>query len=76
MYIKDDHVISGFSGGNWFVLGGSDMAGFDDPGVYYSDSLFSDERSDTQDVSRTAAQRRFKEFIKTFIDHQNCFCYR
>lgn len=52
------------------------MAGFDDPGVYYSDSLFSDERSETQDVSRTAAQRRFKEFIKTFIDHQNCFCYR
>ena len=52
------------------------MAGFDDPGVYYSDSLFSEDRSESLELTRTAAQKRFKDFIKTFIDHQNCFCYR
>ena len=61
-----------------FALGGIStiMAGFDDPGVFYSDSLFSEGQPDVQDVSRTAAQKRFKEFIKTFIDHHKCFCYR
>ena len=52
------------------------MAGFDDPGVFYSDSLFSEERNDETDVSRTAALKRFKEFIKTFIDHHKTYCYR
>ena len=52
------------------------MAGFDDPGVYYSDSLFSEDRSESLELTRTAAQKRLKDFIKTFIDHQNCFCYR
>lgn len=53
-----------------------DMAGFDDPGVYYSDAFFSDERSEEGELTRVAAQKRFKEFIKTFIDQDNCFCYR
>lgn len=52
------------------------MAGFDNPGVYYSDSLFSDERPDEADVSKTASQRKFKDFIKTFMDHRNNYCYR
>ncbi|XP_003387600.1 PREDICTED: DNA replication licensing factor mcm5-A-like [Amphimedon queenslandica] len=51
------------------------MAGFDDPGVYFSDSFFSDDRSDGQQT-RSGFQKKFKEFIKTFMDHQNCFCYR
>ena len=51
------------------------MAGFDDPGVFFSDSLFSEDHTDPQETA-TGAQRRFKEFIKTFLDHQNCFCYR
>lgn len=51
--------------------------GFDDPGVYYSESFFSDDRSEAEgELSRTAAVNRFKEFLKTFLDHNNCFCYR
>ena len=52
------------------------MAGFDDPGVYYSDAFFSEDRSEEGDLTRVAAQKRFKEFIKTFIDQENRFCYR
>lgn len=53
------------------------MAGFDDPGVFFSDPFFSSEdRSEDGDLSRVAAQRRFKDFIKTFMDHDSCYCYR
>ena len=52
------------------------MAGFDDPGVYYSEPFFSEEVSEEGEVSRTAAVRRFKEFIKTFLDNDNVYCYR
>ena len=51
--------------------------GLDDPGVFYSDAFFSDDRSEAEgELSRTAAVKRFKEFIKTFMDHTNSFCYR
>lgn len=52
------------------------MTGFDDPGIYYSDSFFSEERSDAGDIRPNAAHRRFKEFIKTFLDIENVYCYR
>jgi DNA replication licensing factor MCM5 len=53
------------------------MSGFDDPGVYFSDPLFSDGGgSNEQQLNRTTSLKRFKDFIKTFMDHQNCFCYR
>lgn len=52
------------------------MAGFDDPGVYYSEPFFSEDVSEDGEISRTAAVRRFKEFIKTFLDHENIYCYR
>ena len=52
------------------------MAGFDDPGVFYSEPFFSDDRSEEGDISRMAALRRFKDFIKTFLDHENVYCYR
>lgn len=52
------------------------MSGFDEPGVFYSEAFFSDDRSEDGDISRVAAQRRFKEFIKTFLDHDNVYCYR
>lgn len=54
------------------------MAGYDNAGVYYSESLYSEERpaDEQNDVSRTAAQKRFKDFIKTFIDHHKTFSYR
>lgn len=52
-------------------------SGFDDPGVYYSDPFFPEDRSEADgELSRTAAVKRFKEFIKTFLDQNNCFCYR
>ena len=54
----------------------SGMSGFDEPGVFYSEAFFSDDRSEDGDISRVAAQRRFKEFIKTFLDHDNVYCYR
>ena len=50
--------------------------GFDEPGVYYSESFFSDDRTEGDELSSTAAVTRFKEFIKTFLDQDNCFCYR
>lgn len=54
--------------------------GFDDPGVYYS-SLWGDDSSEagggeSRLGNRTAAVKRFKEFLKTFLDHDNCYCYR
>lgn len=52
------------------------MAGFDDPGVFYSESLLSETHTEDGDISRMAAQRRFKEFIKTFLDHENVYSYR
>ena len=55
------------------------MAGFDDPGVFFSDPLFSDNGGSDgqqQQLSRTHSLKRFKEFIKTYMDHMNCFCYR
>jgi len=51
--------------------------GFDDPGVYYSDPFFVEEGSEAgAEFTSTAAVKRFKEFIKTFLDQNNCFCYR
>lgn len=51
--------------------------GLDDPGVYYSDPFFSDDRSEAEgELSRTTIVNRLKEFIKTFMDHTNSFCYR
>ena len=52
------------------------MAGFDDPGVFYSEPFFSEEHSEGGDITHTAAQRRFKDFIKTFLDHDNIYSYR
>ena len=64
------------SGGNNIRGTACVMAGFDDPGVYYSDAFFSEDRSEEGDLTRVAAKKRFKEFIKTFIDQENRFCYR
>ena len=51
--------------------------GFDDPGVYYSDPFFAEEGSEADaELTHTAAVKRFKEFIKTFLDQNNCFPYR
>ena len=70
-------------GGKWKVAGpvkqqrsAAAMAGFDDPGVYYSEPFFSEDVSEDGEISRTAAVRRFKEFIKTFLNHENIYCYR
>lgn len=52
------------------------MAGFDEQPVYYSDPFFSEDRQEDGEVSKVVQQKRFKEFIKTFLDQSNCFCYR
>ncbi|CAI8016498.1 DNA replication licensing factor mcm5 [Geodia barretti] len=52
------------------------MAGFDDPGVFYSEPFFSEDVTEDGEISRTSAVRRFKEFIKTFLDHENVYSYR
>ena len=62
--------------GRWSRGEAAAMAGFDDPGVYYSEPFFSEDVSEDGEISRTAAVRRFKEFIKTFLDHENIYCYR
>ena len=52
------------------------MAGFDDPGVYYSEPFFSEDTHDEASVTRTATLKKYKDFIKTFVDVNNVFVYR
>lgn len=52
------------------------MAGFDDPGVYYSDPFFSEDSHDASAVSRTDTTKKFKDFIRKFVDVNGIFVYR
>jgi DNA replication licensing factor MCM5 len=53
------------------------MAGFDDPGVYFSDPFFGgDDTRDDTELSHSAIIKKFKEFIRTFVDVDNIFVYR
>lgn len=53
------------------------MAGFDDPGVFYSDPLYSEDgQSEAADESNTAVQKKFYDFLRTFMDDTNVYCYR
>ncbi|NWU89955.1 MCM5 factor, partial [Upupa epops] len=42
------------------------MSGFDDPGVYYSDSFGGDATVDEGQVRRSQLQKRFKEFLRQY----------
>uniref|UniRef100_A0A8C3DCG0 DNA replication licensing factor MCM5 n=1 Tax=Corvus moneduloides TaxID=1196302 RepID=A0A8C3DCG0_CORMO len=42
------------------------MSGFDDPGIYYSDSLGADASVDEGQVRKSQLQKRFKEFLRQY----------
>ncbi|XP_069053275.1 DNA replication licensing factor MCM5 [Lepisosteus oculatus] len=42
------------------------MSGFDDPGIFYSDSFGGDSQGDEGTVKRTQVKKRFKEFLRQF----------
>lgn len=42
------------------------MSGFDDPGVYYSDSFGGDASVDEGQVRKSQLQKRFKEFLRQY----------
>jgi DNA replication licensing factor MCM5 len=51
--------------------------GFDDPGIFFSDPIGSEQaENDESEHRRTADQRRFADFIRNFVDVQNTFKYR
>ncbi|GBN36275.1 DNA replication licensing factor mcm5-A [Araneus ventricosus] len=54
------------------------MAGFDEGGVFYSDSfLFNDqEESSVPNTDIQNAKKRFKDFIKQFHEGDYVYCYR
>ncbi|XP_065508827.1 DNA replication licensing factor MCM5 isoform X2 [Caloenas nicobarica] len=42
------------------------MSGFDDPGIYYSDSFGGDASADEGQVRKSQLQKRFKEFLRQY----------
>ncbi|XP_051790597.1 DNA replication licensing factor MCM5 [Erpetoichthys calabaricus] len=42
------------------------MSGFDDPGIYYSDSFGGDQHTDEGAVKKTHLKKRFKEFLRQY----------
>eukprot|EP00057_Strongylocentrotus_purpuratus_P035774 XP_801948.1 PREDICTED: DNA replication licensing factor mcm5 [Strongylocentrotus purpuratus] len=52
------------------------MAGFDDPGIFFSDNFGSEDQHDDGRINRTALQRRFKDFLRKFHDANFTYKYR
>lgn len=50
------------------------MAGFDDPGVFFSDNFSSEDQQNATQLSLIAVKRRFKDFLREF--HEGNFAYR
>jgi len=50
------------------------MAGFDDPGIFFSDNFGSEDQHDEGQVNRQQTKNRFREFIRQF--HEGNFTYR
>lgn len=42
------------------------MSGFDDPGIFYSDSFGGDPVADEGQVRKSQLQKRFKEFLRQY----------
>lgn len=42
------------------------MSGFDDPGIFYSDSFGGDSAADEGQARKSQLQRRFKEFLRQY----------
>ena len=51
----------------------SKMSGFDEGEVLYSDVFGSEDQLDQNQLTRTAAQKKFKKFIRDF--HEGTFVY-
>ena len=49
------------------------MSGFDEGEILYSDVFGSEDQLDQNQLSRTAAQKQFKKFIREF--HEGTFVY-
>lgn len=49
------------------------MSGFDEGEIFYSDLFGSDDQLDRGQLTRTAAQKQFKKFIREF--HEGTFVY-
>lgn len=45
---------------------GAVMSGFDDPGIFYSDSFGGDNAADEGQARKSQLQRRFKEFLRQY----------
>lgn len=45
---------------------GAVMSGFDDPGIFYSDSFGGDAAADEGQARKSQLQRRFKEFLRQY----------
>ncbi|KAG8228475.1 hypothetical protein J437_LFUL009340 [Ladona fulva] len=50
------------------------MEGFDDPGVFFSDNLFSEDQRSEISVSFQSIKKKFKDFIRQF--HEGNFNYK
>ena len=50
------------------------MAGFDDPGIFFSDNFGSEDQQDDLQIDRQHIKNKFKEFIRQF--HEGNFTYR
>jgi len=50
------------------------MAGFDDPGIFFSDNFGSEDQHDEGQANRQQTKNRFREFIRQF--HEGNFTYR
>ena len=49
------------------------MSGFDEGEIFYSDVFGSEDTLDQNQLTRTAAQKQFKKFIREF--HEGTFVY-
>lgn len=50
------------------------MAGFDDPGIFFSDNFGSEDHQDESQINRQQTKNKFREFIRQF--HEGNFSYR
>lgn len=50
------------------------MEGFDDPGVYYSNTFGTEEQSTESQVNNLAVKKKYKDFIRQF--HEGNFNYK
>ena len=56
-----------------FALKFTKMSGFDEGEIFYSDVFGVDDQQDGNQLTRTAAQKQFKKFIREF--HEGTFVY-